>query len=221
MTTEKILMLDTETCNTLEDPIPYNFGAKIIDRKGNVYDELNVLIDEVYHGMNELMQTCYYAHKLPIYEEQIANGEIEVMQFIAFVKALREMIRKYNVKIWCAHNARFDNKSMNNLERYLTKSEYRYLLPFGMEAWDTMKMAKDVIASKASYRKFCEENGFMTKHATPRPRMTAEVLYRYISQDLDFEEAHRAMEDVDIETQILVYCFRQHKKMRKSLWENA
>lgn len=221
MTAEKILMLDTETCNTLEDPIPYNFGAKVIDRKGNVYDSINVLIDEVYHGMSELMQTCYYAHKLPIYEEQIASGEIEVMRLVAFVKALRELIRKYDIKVWCAHNARFDNKSMNNLERYLTKSEYRFLLPYGMEAWDTMKMAKDVIASKASYRKFCEENGYMTKHATPRPRMTAEVLYRFISQDLDFEEAHRAMEDVDIEAQILAYCFRQHKKMRKNLWENA
>ena len=55
----------------------------------------------------------------------------------------------------------------------------------------------------------------MTNHATPRPRLTTEVLYRYITGDLQFEESHTGLEDVMIEKDILAYCFRQHKKMNR------
>lgn len=82
-----------------------------------------------------------------------------------------------------------------------------------------MKMARDVILPMPSYQKFCVENGFMTKHSTPRPRLTAEVLYKFISKNVDFEENHTGLEDVLIEAEILKYCMRQHKKMRKGLYE--
>jgi hypothetical protein len=49
-------------------------------------------------------------------------------------------------------------------------------------------------------------------------RLTAEILFRYITRDLDFIESHTGLEDVDIERQILAYCFRKHKAMKKSLW---
>ena len=82
-----------------------------------------------------------------------------------------------------------------------------------------MKMARDVILPMPTYRKFCEENGFMTKHSTPRPRLTAEVIYRYITKNVEFAEEHTGLEDVLIEAEIFKYCMRQHKKMRKGLHE--
>ena len=69
-----------------------------------------------------------------------------------------------------------------------------------------------------TYRKFCEENGFMTKHAKPRPRYTAEIIYRFITKDVDFQEAHTGLRDVEIETEILAYLVKQHKKMNKVLY---
>ena len=59
----------------------------------------------------------------------------------------------------------------------------------------------------------------MTKHKTPQPRFTAEILYRFISGNKDFIENHTGLEDVMIEKEILAYCFRQHKAMRKGLFE--
>ena len=50
-------------------------------------------------------------------------------------------------------------------------------------------------------------------------RLTAEIIYRFISKDNDFVESHTGLEDVTIETEILAYCKRQHKKMRKKLYE--
>ena len=59
----------------------------------------------------------------------------------------------------------------------------------------------------------------MTSHKTPRPQKKAETVYRYITRDTDFVESHTGLEDVKIETLIMAYCYRQHKKMRKGLWE--
>jgi hypothetical protein len=51
--------------------------------------------------------------------------------------------------------------------------------------------------------------------------MTAEVLYRFITKDNDFVESHTGLEDVMIEKEILAYCYRQHKKMKKELFNKV
>ena len=62
-----------------------------------------------------------------------------------------------------------------------------------------------------SYRKFCEENGYMTNHQTPRPRYTAEIIYRFITKNTSFAEAHTGLKDVEIESQILAYLLKKPK----------
>lgn len=42
---------------------------------------------------------------------------------------------------------------------------------------------------------------------------SAEVAYRYLNCNPDFAEEHKGLEDVLIEYEILLRCFRQHKKM--------
>ena len=76
-------------------------------------------------------------------------------------------------------------------------------------------MAQDTICKQKSYIKFCTENNFLVRG---RPRATAEILYKYITQDLDFVEDHTGLEDVFIENEIFAKCMRQHKKMRKNVW---
>ena len=212
------IMIDTETCNTTEDPLCYDISWQVIDTKGRAYVERSFVVKEVFCKMPELMKTAYYANKIPKYWEQIRKGEKKIAGLWEIKKALREDVNAYNCQFICAHNARFDNCSLNTTQRYITSSRYRYFLPFGLEWWDTMKMAQDVICSKKSYRKFCEKNGYITKNK--QLRKTAEILYRFVSLDNNFVEEHKALEDVDIERQILAYCQRQHKKMRKKLWND-
>ena len=80
-------------------------------------------------------------------------------------------------------------------------------------------MAQSVIAKMPTYISFCEKNGFMTKHKTPRPQLTAEVLYRFITDNIDFIEEHKGLEDIQIEAEIFKYCRRQHKAMKYLLFE--
>ena len=128
-----------------------------------------------------------------------------------------DMMKEYRIKEAYAHNMRFDYHTLNTTERWLTKSKYRYFFPYGTEICDTLKMARDVLGKMPTYVRFCEENGFTT--STGKPRFTAEIIYRFITKDVDFVESHTALEDVEIETEILAYCYRQHKAMRRKLWE--
>lgn len=214
--TQKILMIDTETTGSLDKPLNYNVGCAVIDRYGKIYETLSACVKEIFRDRSDLMQSAYYACKIPLYEMQLANGEMVLLTLQELKERIADMCKRWNIKIWCAHNARFDYRAMNNTIRFLTEDVQRYFLPYGLTAWDTMVMAQDVICTMPTYRKFCEKNGYICKNG--QLRKTAEILYRFIMKDNDFVEEHRALEDVLIEAEILTYCFRKHKKMRKELW---
>lgn len=223
-----ILMMDTETCNTLvaEDGkldmtnvFIYDFGWQVIDKRGKVYEEKSYIVKDIFERETALMQSAYYAKKIPQYLQEIAEGKRIVATFYEIRKDFLETLARYETNTIAAHNARFDYRASNTTQRWLTKSKYRYFFPYNIEIWDTLKMATDVICKMPTYIAFCEQNGYMTKHKKPRPKATAEVLYRFISGNVAFNEAHTGLEDVDIERQILAYCFRQHKAMRKGLYE--
>ena len=192
------IMLDTETANTIicEDGklemnfvLPYDFGFAVIDSKGNTYEKHSYVNDRQLKSTYEIR------------------------------KIFCELCEKYECQFVVAHNARFDYRACNNIQRWTTKSKYRYFFPYGIEVWDTLKMARDVLGKMPTYIDFCFENGFVTKHKTPQPQYTAEVIYRYITKDIDFVEEHKGLEDVEIEIEIFKYLVRQHKPMRKNLFE--
>ena len=214
----KYLLIDTETANGLDCPICYNFAGSVIDQHGNVYENGNFVNADVFFGMPDLMNTAYYAEKIPQYMEQIRNGEIVVATWYTIKMWVKEMCEKYNIKAIIAHNARFDYKSCTTTQRFETCSAFRYFFPYGVEIWDTLKMAEDTICKQARYIKWCNENGYCRKNG--KPRATAEILFRYINKDNDFVEEHKAMEDVEIERQIFWHCIRQHKSMTRKCFKD-
>ena len=89
-------------------------------------------------------------------------------------------------------------------------------MPYGLIWLDTLSMARDILTRKPSYISFCENNKFLTK--TGKPQLKAEIIYKFITGDMDFEEKHTGLEDVLIEAKIFAYFMRQHKPMRKELY---
>ena len=207
------LTIDTETANGLNDPIVYDIGGCIHDKKGNVYETFSYIIYETFCTMQDLMQTAYYAKKIPMYKEQVASGQRTIVRYATAKKKIHELCKKYNVKAIIAHNARFDYRSTTRTQRYITKSKVKYFLPYGIPIWDTLKMAQDTICKQVHYKEWAYLNGYLTKNG--RVRATAEILYRYISGDNNFIEDHTGLEDVLIEKEIFAHCMAQHKKMRK------
>ena len=210
------LTIDTETANTIEDPMMYDLGGAIHDRNGKVYETFSFIIYDVFCADRELFNTAYYAEKRPMYEAQIAAGQRKIVSIYTARKYVADLCKKYDVKAIIAHNARFDYRSTNYTIRYVTKSKTRYFLPYGIPMWDTLKMAQDTICQQPTYQRWCNANGYCMKNG--KPRATAEILYRYITQNEDFIEDHTGLEDVLIEKEIFAKCIAQHKKMRKNVW---
>lgn len=218
------IMLDTETANTLENNgkldmsnvLVYDVGFAVIDSHGNVYETFSFIVSDIFDHETDLMQSAYYAKKIPQYVADLEDGTRQKATAYDVRQTILAKIAEYGCQFVCAHNMRFDLNACNNLIRWTTKSKFRYFFPYGVEIWDTMRMANEVICKMPTYRKFCEENGYLTKNN--QCRKTAEILYRFITGDTEFEESHTGLEDVLIEAEILRYCVRQHKPMRKTLF---
>ena len=223
-----VIVTDAETANTLttEDGkldmscvLAYDCGWVVADTRGNIYRKRSFVNRDIFEGEKDLMQTAYYAQKIPQYLEDLQSGKRIMSDTYHIRQTMLQDMEDYRVSAIVAHNAYFDLNAYNVLERWTTKSKYRYWFPYGTEIWDTMKMAKSVIHKMPTYQRFCEENGYLTKNG--KLRTTAEILHRFISKDNNFDESHTALEDVLIEVEIMAYCFRQHKAMEKELFKKV
>lgn len=215
------MVLDTETCpidRSMQEVSPqnmlaYDIGYCIVDKKGNVYREGSYIISQIFFGEYDTkMQSSYYADKIPNYFKDIAKGERVVKTWSQISFILRKVIEEYKIKAVVAHNAKFDFGVLKNTKEYL--EEYP-MLPY-IEWWDTLKMARSILKNMPTYKNFCLVNNYFTKNG--QLRYTAEIIYQFVTKDLDFKESHTALEDTLIEKDILVYLLRQHKKTDKLLF---
>lgn len=221
-----LLGIDTETCNgfldeggklDLSNSLVYDVGWQVIDKKGKVYRTRSFVVAEIFLD-KELMKGAYFADKIPQYWEDIKKGKRILTSFSKIRFQFLKDRKEFNCKAVFAHNAYFDYNALNVTLRYLTGSKYRYFFPYSCVLWDTLKMSRDVIGTTKGYSDFCQKNGYLTKHKVPQNRLTAEILWRYLSGYPDFVESHTGLEDVEIESKILVHCLKTHKKMRKTLF---
>lgn len=201
------LVVDTETANSLDDPLVYDCGWAIIDEEGTVYLTRSYVNADIFCKEAEMMENAYFAEKIGNYWEEIKSGQRILTNFYNIRKQFREDCATFQIMAIMAHNARFDYIALSSTQRWLTKSKYRYFLPYGVEVWDTLKMARNVFSDDEEYTIFCQENGYLTKFG--KPQMTAEVIHRYLTKNTDFAESHTALEDVMIEKDIFSYCWQK------------
>lgn len=214
---EKYLFLDCETAESSDENgkvdahngQAYDLGLMVIDETGFVYEQVSLVNEDVFFGMPESMRNAYYADKIPQYLDDMRMGKRQILNTWQIYRVFRDLCHKYDIKGVIAHNAFFDVNALNATMRYQTKSRVRYFLPWGLEIIDTLKLARNTFAKDPEYRRWCVENGYMTNHNVPRPRLTAEILYRYITGQDDFAESHTGLEDVEIEKEIYLKCLEK------------
>lgn len=216
MENEKILMLDSETTNDIDCPLVYDIGFAVVDTNGNTYEEGSFVIADIFLD-KELMSTAYFADKIPAYWEDIKSGKRLLRRYKTVRFIIADVMKQYDIKFVCCHNTRFDYCATTTTQRYLTSSKFRYFFPYGAQFLDTLKMSRQVFGIDEQYKGFCERNNFVTKHN--KPKFTAEVLYRFLTNDLEFEEEHTGLADVKIEKEILKECLRRNPSVNGLLWE--
>jgi len=214
------LVLDGETCNTpkingqldVKNGQVYDLGGMVIDEHGQEKMRFSVVNEDVFFRMPIQMKEAYYSEKIPQYINEINMGKRKVVNTWQMWRMVQNICKEYNVQAIVAHNAYFDIQTLNATMRYQTKSVKRYFLPYKMNIIDSLKVARKVFSKDNDYIQFCKENGYMTNTKTPRPRLTAEVLWRYISNNNDFIESHTGFEDVEIESKIFSKCLDKIRK---------
>lgn len=211
----RAIVVDVESTNSIDDPLTYDIGFAVVDETGKVYEAYSFVVADIFLN-KELMKSAYFADKIPQYWEDIKSGKRELKSFRNIEKKFHEVCEKNHV--WCvlAHNARFDYRALNLTKRFLTSSKYRYFFPYGVEIWDTLKMSREVLKEVDEYGEFCYNNNYLTKRLSKR--YTAEIIYRFLTGDNDFEESHTGLEDVLIEKEIFKYCMEKNPEIDGFLW---
>lgn len=214
-TKEMLMVLDTETTNTIEQPLPYDIGWAICDRQGNIYAERSFVVAEVFLDMKDLMQSAYYAEKIPNYWEDIKRGNRQIKPMWSIRRQMIDDLKTYKIKKVGAYNMAFDKRALNNLIRYISKSWKRWWFPFGVEFFCIWNMACQVLMNRTTYINFAERNGYISEK--DNILTNAEKCYQYVKNKIDFEESHTGLEDVKIEVEIMAECYRTHKKLNTAV----
>lgn len=197
---KNILILDTETTNDISQPLPYDVGYAITDiETGRTLLTRSFVVAEIFFD-KQLMESAYFADKIPQYFEDIRTGKKEVRRICTIRRIIKQDMKKYNVSKVGAYNMGFDKRATNNDTRYITGSMVRWFFPYGTEFFDIWSAACSSILHTKDFVNFAKEHDYVSEKGNIRT--SAEVCYKYITNNTDFEEDHTGLEDVMIETAI-------------------
>lgn len=204
-----LLFVDTETIGTLnvkESILPFEIGTKVYDlTTKKVVREKSYLVRKFFNN-KYIMYSTFSATKYPEYFEKLENDKrYKTCSVADIMQDLTKVISRYNIKVMVAHNGNFDKTANARLsEDFGVNDAFENL-----DLLDTMELSKVITFSK-DYVDYCIENKdimnsmkescFITNSG--RVRTTAQAIYSYIIQDPNFQEAHTALEDIDIEIAI-------------------
>lgn len=200
------LVMDTETVGSIPRQIVYDVGGIVCDRNGEIYHEFSFLVDEIFTNP-VLMGTAHYAVKYPEYLYRLQKNEVEIKSFRYILRYLDNLIEEYNIKTVAAYNLQFDERAMaNTCELFF---DNRNWLRNPVEKMCLWCASCDCLLKK-KFIKMAKENGWFTEKGNIKT--SAEVTYRYITGNADFEEEHRGLDDCRIEVKILTAVYKQHQK---------
>ena len=210
--TKKFVVVDVEGYAGVK---PYNIGFIVADRNGKIYKKysfavlenvsVNILqanktgqaIEMTARNIEEILKDTGKARRKRKYKS-INNSE--------FKKLFFAVLKKYKVEKIYAYNSNFD------------KNSFKHLFETDFEKLDNMVEWIDIIPLilrtkllTKRYCNFCISNGFVTEKGNIMTK--AEIVYKYLKNDLTFEEEHTGLNDVLIEYEILLEAFKTRKKM--------
>lgn len=201
-----VLVVDTETANSIEYPLPYDFGWAVVDTEtGEIMEEASFLCKEIFLN-EEMMNSAYFAEKVPQYWEDVAKGTRKIRTLLTIRKKVRECMRKYNIHQVCAYNMGFDKRATINDTRFVTNNFIKWFFPVKTEFICIWHMACTSFLNTSEYINFAKTHGFVSKAGNIQT--SAEAAYRYLKNDPNFEESHTGLEDVKIEVEIMMNCLK-------------
>ena len=234
------LSADDKKKIAIAKPLIYDLGWKIIDKKGNEYARKNFLITEIF-SVPEIFNTAYYASKRPLYIEKLNRGEIklatwaeasaELVADLANVEAVGAYNSMFDFKKaipftelymnklyspdfhkWLAFQENLCNKLLHSKSgsgREFEPDVFRFR---GVEypLFDLWGLSCEYILDNDEYKQMCVDNDWQTESGKYF-KTSAETAYRFVTGNLDFDEAHTAIDDADIESELFAMIVKKAK----------
>lgn len=196
-----VIVFDTETTDVSKWKYCYNVGWVVFDPVCNVrLVERDFVVEQIWHN-TELFSTAYYADKRPLYIKAMRARRTVMDKWGYIMQTFARDIKKYEVQCAYAYNSPFDDSVFTfNCDWFHTQNPLDDLPLF-----DLIGLATNFITDTDEYRAFCEEHKFFTD--AENYSITAETVYRFITNEPEFIEAHTALADASIETYILHWAF--------------
>lgn len=201
-------LIDTETSKMTD---VYDLGVIIFDKKGNILFERNYCNMDVF-GNNNMMENAYYSYKMPLYKE---NKNIVRVDTRSMMYDFLYTMKLYKVSHLLAYNLAFD---INALDKTYMRFCNRHFSTENIILIDVMRVAIDLLINTDKYRNFCEKTGQITDKGNYKS--SAESVYRYINNDIEFIESHTALDDCYCEKNIFMKCLKQKKQINEGLESN-
>lgn len=192
------MVFDTET-TSINKPFCYDIGYLIFDTEDySVVKRQHYVVEQAWHNL-PLFESAYYAAKRPLYVSLMKAKKATMDKFGYITQAMIRDIKTYEITDAYAYNSDFDTQVFN-----FNCDWYKVANPFDTVAiHDIWGYACEFIFDD-DYKAFCEKNSFFTEKGNYSGN--AETAYRFITDDLTFEEKHMGLYDSDIEANILFYA---------------
>lgn len=222
-------------------PLIYDLGWQIIDRNGNVYARRNFLITEIFSVPEVFNTAYYaskrplYIEKLERGEITLTSWNeavaalIEDMDAVEAVGAYNSMFdfkkaipftELYISKLYSCEFHKwleFQNGICDNIARFGQKSKSSNfegdLFRFRGKAYpmfDLWGLSCEHILNCDEYKEMCYQSGWYTASGIYF-KTSAETTYRFISNEAEFDEAHTALDDAIIESEIFAIISKKTK----------
>lgn len=225
----------------ISKPLIYDLGWKLIDGNGKVYRRKSYLISEIFSVPAIFNTAYYaskrpmYLDKIRNKEIEVVSWEkatadmVADMESAVSVGAYNSMFdykkaiaftEEYITHLYCEDYQEWEEKQNRAIDFIVNSTsrenkqktnpdifEYRGKTYPLFDIWG---LSCENLINNDEYRQFCKDNNRTTASGRYYPT-NAEIVYRYLTQDTEFAEAHMAIEDADIECEILAEIFKRVK----------
>lgn len=204
---KKFIVLDFEGKSTKR---PYNVGIIVGDKHGNIYREYSIVFPETFQE-NITTNNGTVSNRMSKNNiDYIMSNPLEFRSTTIenFTQFLFRLIELDNITELWAYNMSFDKSALKRLiglENFIKLCQQ-------VTFYDIIPIVTPRLLTK-KYVKFCTKHGYITK--AKNLQTTAEIVYRYLFNNVNYIERHLGLEDAKDEYKILCKIFKQKKKLIK------
>lgn len=216
MKQKTFLVMDTETTGLGSRSFVFDF-AYVICTRNKILLERKFIIREIMTNPRIMLGALYnkdwrammggkiFHHYIP----SLANDTLTLHNWRDVLNQMRDDILTYQVDVFSAYNLPFDLNAMQKTHHKIVEKNLDFSRLTLLCLWE---FACLTVCREQTYHNLCWQLGKNAGWITDanNVRTTAEKVHAYLSGDFDFVESHTALEDAQIETDILQRLLAKH-----------